>query len=199
MVININKPRAIYYPKAVRQIEELEKNIEYVMKNNGYEERIIFPHIHSLDLFDMYYSDIKKEYLVTTFTAEEKVFVLNPEYRTVIKHYANTQFSSVTDYPFYYKQNAYYYTSIEAKEIKEDLLIGAAILNPINVEKAWQTMLKTIAFCMRAAVGSTGWAIAPKMDYSLDIFYKDNLVGYCKKEENSISFHISIKDLYNLQ
>lgn len=196
MVVNIKRPRAIYYPRATRSIEEIKGKLLYQLKLNGYEERIIFPHIHSLDLYDTYYSDIKKEYLVTSYTAEDEIFVFNPEYRTLIDFYAVGQFAGTNDYRFYYDQSAFSFTSTDAKVIKEDLLIGGAIINPKDVNKAWNDTMKTIMNCMNATIGK-GWTLAPKLDYSLDVIYKGILLGYAKKEDNSITFHISLKDLYN--
>lgn len=198
MVIEQRKTN-VFLPKAAKKIQEIQDGILQIFHENDVKERIIFPMTSSIDLYEKYYDDIKKEYLLDFYNSEGDVNVYHPEYKTLIKDYTKEHFSDVKDYGFYYLQNCISYTSAERVFVKEDTVIGVALINSTSEMESWSKLTRLFNDVLKEIAGLGNYHTYFKNNGTVELNVHNIMVGHIKNEYRNgklMEGHISITDLY---
>lgn len=204
-MVEQERRKSIYWPMGAKRLKEIEQYIVKTIEDAGWRDRMVFPSYTPLSTFEEVYDDLKKEYLVDFVNNDEEYSVMVPEYRTIIKQMTDIYWPSegVKDHCFYYLQTTMAYTSIERKDIKEDLVLGFCIVNPSNTSDAWTKICKPFSQICRYFGKEIHYCVNFKNNGTLEGYvgneHKDQmLVGFGKNEyqDGLVSCHFSLNDIF---
>ncbi len=191
----------ICLPKKTLALDMIERGLLMGAYEFGFKERIQFPLFSPLSFYEENYDDIKLEYLVDFETSTNEYYVFNPEYRTLARETAYTQFDCVSNYDFHYHQTIVSFADPERLKVIEDRVVGLCTVNPTDEDDAWNQIKEAGRKCLRnvktnGAIMHSGEGTSEKV-----IFYLDgHKVGFGKDERDKgfMSIHFSVNDIYEI-